>query len=83
MCWCDTPQGALWCVGVTHRMELYGGFPPNWVIKSIRMRWAEHVARAGDRRSAHRLVVRRPEGTRPLGKPRCRWEGNIKMDYYI
>jgi hypothetical protein len=42
--------------------------------------WAGHVARMGENRSAHRILVRRPEGTRPLGRPRRRWEDNIKMD---
>jgi hypothetical protein len=48
--------------------------------KSRRMRWAGHVARMGERRSAYRIVVGRPEGRRPLGRPRRRWEDNIKMD---
>jgi len=50
------------------------------VIKSRRMRWAGHVARMGDRRSVFRVLVGKPEGTRPLGRPRRRWEDNIKMD---
>ena len=56
--------------------------PPNIVrvIKSRRMRWAGHVARMGDRRSVFRVLVGKPEGTRPLGRPRRRWEDNIKMD---
>jgi hypothetical protein len=49
------------------------------VIKS-RMRWAGHVARMGEKRDAYRILVRRPEGRRPLEKPRHRWEDNIKMD---
>jgi hypothetical protein len=49
------------------------------VIKS-RMRWAGHVARMGQRRGAYRILVGRPEGRRPLGRPRHRWEDNIKMD---
>jgi hypothetical protein len=49
------------------------------VIKS-RRRWAGHVACMGDGRGAYRVLVGRPEGKRPLGRPRCRWEGNIKMD---
>jgi hypothetical protein len=48
------------------------------VIKSRRMRWAEHVARLEERRGVHK--VRKPEGKRPLGRPRRRWEDNIKMD---
>jgi hypothetical protein len=50
------------------------------VIKSRRMRWAGHVARMGEGRGAYRILVGRPEGRRPLGRPRCRWEDNIKMD---
>jgi len=50
------------------------------VIKSRRMRWAEHVARIGERRGVHRVLVGKPEGKRPLGRPRHRWEDNIKMD---
>jgi hypothetical protein len=50
------------------------------VIKSRRLRWAGHVARAGERRGAYRALVGKPEGRRPLGRPRRRWEDNIKMD---
>jgi len=49
-------------------------------IKSIRMRWAGHVARVGERRCVYKVLVRRPEGKRPLGRPRRRWEYNIKID---
>jgi hypothetical protein len=49
------------------------------VIKS-RMRWEGHVARMGEGRGAYRILVGRPEGRRPLGRPRRRWEDNIKMD---
>jgi len=44
------------------------------------MRWAGHVARTGERRGVYRVLVRKPEGKRPLGRPRRRWEDNIKMD---
>jgi transcription termination factor 2 len=50
------------------------------VIKSRRMRWAGHVARMGEGRGVYRALVGRSEGERPLGRPRCRWEDNIKMD---
>jgi hypothetical protein len=50
------------------------------VIKSRRMRWAEHVARMGEGRGAYRILVEKPEGRRPLGRPRRRWEDNIKTD---
>jgi hypothetical protein len=46
----------------------------------IRMRWAGHVARMGEKRNAYRILVRKPEGKRPLGRPRRRWVDNIKMD---
>ena len=51
-----------------------------WLVKSRRMRWAEHVARMGEDRGVHRVLVEKPEGRRPLGRPRRRWEDNIKMD---
>jgi hypothetical protein len=44
------------------------------------MRWAGHVARMGEKRSMYRLLVGKPEGKRPLGRPRRRWIDNIKMD---
>jgi hypothetical protein len=50
------------------------------VIKSRRMRWAGHVARMGEGRGAYRVLVGRREGRRPLGRPRLKWEDNIKMD---
>jgi hypothetical protein len=50
------------------------------VVKSRRMRWAGHVARMGEERGMHRVLVGKPEGKRPLGRPRRRWEDNIKMD---
>jgi hypothetical protein len=50
------------------------------VIKSRRMRWAGHMARMGEGRGVYRVLVGRPEGKRPLGRPRRRWEDNIKMD---
>jgi len=50
------------------------------VVKSRRMRWAGHVARLREGRSGHRVLVGKPEGKRPLGRPRRRWEDNIKMD---
>jgi hypothetical protein len=45
-----------------------------------KLRWAGHVARMGERRSAYRALVGKPEGRRPLERPRRRWEDNIKMD---
>jgi hypothetical protein len=50
------------------------------VVKSRRMRWAGHVARMGEDRGVCRVLVGKPERKRPLGRPRRRWEDNIKMD---
>jgi hypothetical protein len=50
------------------------------VVKSRRMRWAGHVARMREGRKVHRVLVGKPEGKRPLGRPRRRWVDNIKMD---
>jgi hypothetical protein len=50
------------------------------VIKSRRMKWAGRIARMGVRRDAYRSLVGKPEGNRPFGSPRFRWEDNIKMD---
>jgi hypothetical protein len=59
--------------------DLYSS--PNIIreIKSRRMRWALHVARMWEGRGECRILVGRPEGRRPLGRPRFRWEDNIKM----
>jgi len=50
------------------------------VVKSRQMRWAGHVARMGEDRGVYRVLVGKPEGKRPLGRPRRRWEDNIKMN---
>jgi len=50
------------------------------VIRSRRMRWTGHVARIGERRGVYRVLVGKPEGKRLLGRPRRRWEDNIKMN---
>jgi transcription termination factor 2 len=55
---------------------------PNIVrqMKSRRMRWAGHLARMGEERKVYRVLMGKPEGKRPLGRPRCRWEDGIRMD---
>ena len=60
--------------------DLYSS--PNIVrlIKSRRMRWAGHVAHMVEGRGVHKVLVGKPEGKRPLGRTRRRWEDNIKMD---
>jgi hypothetical protein len=50
------------------------------MIKSRRMRLAGHAARMGEKRNAYRILVGKPRGKRPLGRPRRRWADNIKMD---
>jgi len=52
------------------------------VIKSKRMRWAGNVARMVEGRGVYRLLVEKPDGRRPLGRPRRRWKGNMKMDLW-
>jgi hypothetical protein len=50
------------------------------MIKLRRMRWVRIVARLGEKRNAYKLLVGKPEGRRPLGRPRRRWVDNVKMD---
>ena len=50
------------------------------VIKSRRMRWAGHVARMGEERGVYRVLVGKPEGKRPMGRPRSRWVDNFRTD---
>ena len=66
-----------------HNEELYDLYPsPNIVraVKSRRMIWAGHVACMGERSGIYRVLVGEPEGKKPLGRPRRRWENNIKMN---
>jgi hypothetical protein len=66
-----------------HKKELQGLYSsPSIVrvIKARRMRWEGHVARMGEVKGAYNILVGRPEGRTPLGRPRRRWEDNIKMD---
>jgi hypothetical protein len=66
-----------------HNEELHGLYSsPSIVrvIKARRMRWAGHVAFTREMTGAYNILVGRPEGRRPLGRPRRRWEDNIKMD---
>jgi hypothetical protein len=50
------------------------------IIRSRRIRWAGHVADFEEKRNVYRILVGKPEGKRPLGRPRRRWEDNIRMD---
>jgi hypothetical protein len=60
--------------------NLYSSPSISRIIKSRRMRLARHVARMGEKRNVYRLLVGKPVGKRPLGRPRRRWMGNVKMD---
>jgi hypothetical protein len=65
-----------------HNAELDNLYSSPNIIKTIesrRMRWAGQVARMGETRKACRILVGKPEGKRPLGRPRHRWEDNVKM----
>jgi hypothetical protein len=65
-----------------HNEELHGLYSSTSIVRAIkarRMRWAGHVARMGEVRGAYSILVGRPEGRRPLGRPGRRWEDNIKM----
>jgi hypothetical protein len=76
-------KGGRWLWRKLHNDELHNPYSsPNIVrvITSRRMRWAIHVARMGEGRGVYSALFEKPEGKRPLGRPRRRWEDNIKMD---
>jgi hypothetical protein len=60
--------------------KLYSSLSIIRIIKSRWIRWVGHVAQMGEKRNMYRLLVGKPEGKRPLGRPRCRWVDNIQMD---
>jgi hypothetical protein len=66
-----------------HNKELHNFYSsPNilTIIKSRKIRWTGHVARMGETRNAYSISVGKPEGKRPIGRPRRRWVDNTKMD---
>jgi hypothetical protein len=65
-----------------HNLELHDTYSPHiiWVMKSRRMRWVGYVSHMGQRRGVCRVLVGKPVGKRPLGRPRDRWENNTKKD---
>ena len=68
-----------------HNEDLYNLCPPPHIIRVIKMgriRWAGHVTRMGERRGSYRALEGRSERNGPLGRPRLRWEENIKMDIH-
>jgi hypothetical protein len=78
-------DGVTWEWRKLHKEELHDlHCSPNIfrMIKSRRMRWAGHVARMGERRGVYRVLVGKPEGNRPLGRPRRRWEDNIEINHH-
>ena len=60
--------------------DLYSSHNIVRVIKSGRMKWSGHITRMGEKRGVYRVLVGKPEGKKPLGRPRRRWENNIKKD---
>ena len=74
MCWSVSKE----CLSCLRRSNLFVVYVR--VVKSRRMRWVGHVACMGEGRGVHRVLVGKPVGKRPLGRPRRRWEDNIKMD---
>ena len=65
-----------------HNLELNDMYSPNiiQVMKSRRMRWVRYVSHMGESRGLYRVLVGKPEGKRPLGRPRDRWGNNMKKD---
>jgi hypothetical protein len=66
-----------------HHDELHNLYSSTIIVRMInvrKMKWAGHVARMGAIRNAYTILARKPERKRPLGRPRCRWKDNIKMD---
>ena len=62
--------------------DLYSSPNNVWVIKSRTMRWAGHVVHMGEEMGVYRVLVGKPEGKRPLGRPRRRWVDNIRMNLW-
>jgi hypothetical protein len=66
-----------------HNEEIHDLYTSPSIIRKIKsrvIRWASHVARMGEKKNAYRLLVEKPEGKRPLGRPRHKWVDNIRMD---
>ena len=76
----DEVTGEWWRLHNEELNDLYTSPNIVRVIKSRRMRWAGHVARMDEERGVYRVLVGKPEGKRPLGRPRHTWVDNITMD---
>jgi hypothetical protein len=85
-CDCDITSGGKVAVSSTSRLKPADSYciiitsTICHIYTFFLLRWAGHVARIGGERGVHRVLVGKPEGKRPLGRPRFRWEDNIKMD---
>jgi hypothetical protein len=75
----DVLTGEWRRLNIDELYDLYSSPYFIWLIKSRRMKLLGHVTGMGDRRGACRVLVRKPKGNRPLGRPRHRWEDNIKI----
>ena len=70
-------------MGKLHNAQLHALYSSPNIIRNRklrRLRWAGYVAHMQQSRNAYRVLMEKREGKRPLGRPRCRWEDNIKMD---
>ena len=76
----DEVTGELWRLHNKELSDLYSSPNIVRVIKSRRMRWAGHVVHMGEERGVYRVLVGKPEGKSPLGRPRRRWVDSIRMD---
>jgi len=76
----DEVTGERWRLHNEELNDLYSSPNILRVIKSRRMRWAGHMARMGEEREVCRVLVGKPEGRRPVGRPRRRWVDNIRTD---
>jgi hypothetical protein len=78
---CSYLECSLFCSSfVTEYIQPTAGHNIVRLVKSRRIRWAGHVARTGEQRGVCRVLVEKPEGKRPLRRPRLRWECNVRMD---
>jgi hypothetical protein len=77
----DEVMGGLRELHYEELHDLYSSPSISRMIKSRRMMWAGHVAQMGEKRKSYGILVGKPEGKRPLGRPRHRWVDNIKMDH--
>jgi hypothetical protein len=76
----DEVRGGWRKLHIEELHNLYSSPSTITIIKSMRMGWAGHVARMGEKMNAYKILVGKPEVKRSLGRPRCRWVDNIKMD---